>query len=108
METIRVKKGNKEKKIDRDHLDSYLSSGYIQLDENGNEIKQVKKDNPEISILKDEVQSLQKTSTALSEEKKLLEKQIKELEAELKSLTDENKALKKQLKELEKADKKEQ
>lgn len=80
METIRVKKGNKEKKIDRDHLDSYLSSGYIQLDENGNEIKQVKKDNPEVAALKDE----------------------------LKALADENKALKKQLKELEKADKKEQ
>lgn len=88
----KVRKGNRELTIDEHKVDSFISQGYDQIDEDGNVIK---KGNPvTLSDFKEECNYLRK-------EKKLLYQELETTVAELEAVKNENKLLSSKITELE-------
>lgn len=88
----KVRKGNRELTIDEHKVDSFISQGYDQINEDGNVIK---KGNPvTLSDFKEECNSLRK-------EKKLLYHKLETTVAELEAVKNKNELLSAKITELE-------
>ena len=82
----KVKKGNRELTIDEHKVDSYISQGYDQIDNNGNVVK--KGEPVTLNDFKSEYNFLRKKNKALIQELEALKAESKRLKTDFDELNE--------------------